>query len=270
MGTSVTILGRGSRLVRGEEPEISTLLEKGLKKRMSVHTGMTVISVKKSGKHTVVAAKDKKSGREKKFSAEYIMMATGRVSNADLLRPERSGIAIDERGYIKVNNYLQTSMENIWAVGDAIGRQMFTHAGDSEARIAWHNATHEEKIKMDFDVVPHAVFTHPQIASVGLSEAEANRNYDILVGRARYSDFVAGDTMAEKEGFAKAIVEKGTRRLLGFHIIGPHAPLIIQEAANAVADKANIESITKKMHTFPTLPELIPEALENLTNAAPT
>ncbi len=264
VGTRMTILGRNDALVPGEEPEISTLLEKELKKRMDVHTGITVAAFEKSGKNAVVLVADKKSGRKKKFTAEHVMIAAGRVSNAGLLKPENTGVSTDERGYIKVDDHLRTSRENIWAVGDIIGRQMFTHAGDKEAKIAWHNATHDDKIKMDFSAVPHAVFSHPQIASVGLTEAQARKKHAVLVGKAKYSDIVAGDTMAEKEGFAKAIVEKGSRRLLGFHVIGPYASFIIQEAANVIADKGTVNAIIDKMHTFPTLPELIPEALEKL------
>jgi dihydrolipoamide dehydrogenase len=260
----VTVLGRGDVLVPGEEPEISTLLEKELKKRMDVHAGAIAIGVKKSGGKTIVLAKDKKSGRTKKFIAERVMVATGRVSSAGLLKPENTGVAIDERGYIEVDDHLRTSKENIWAVGDIIGRQMFTHAGDKEAEIAWHNATHDEKIQMDFTAVPHAVFSHPQIASVGLTESQARKKHNVLVGKAKYSDIVAGDTMAEKEGFAKAIVEKGSRRLLGFHVIGPYASLIIQEAASVIADRGSMNAIIDKMHTFPTLQELIPETLGRL------
>jgi dihydrolipoamide dehydrogenase len=264
MGTRVTVLGSGDVLVSGEEPEISILLENMMKRRMDVHTGVIVTGVKKNGGKTIILAKDKKSGRTKKFTAERVMVATGRVSNAGLLKPENTGVMIDERGYIKVDDHLRTSRENIWAVGDIIGRQMFTHAGDKEAKIAWHNATHDKKMKMDFTAVPHAVFSHPQIASVGLTEAQARKKYTVLVGKATYSDIVAGDTMAEKEGFAKAIVEKGSRRLLGFHVIGPYASFIIQEAANVIADKGKVNAIIDKMHTFPTLPELIPEALGKL------
>jgi mycothione reductase len=264
MGTRVTIVGRSDALVPGEEPEVSSLLQNELKKRMSVHTGAIITGIDKKGGSVTVFAQDKKSGRKKKYTAERVMVATGRVSNVDLLKPANTGVVIDGRKYIKVDDYLQTGKENVWAVGDAIGRQMFTHAGDKEAEIAWHNATHGEKVKMDFTAVPHVIFSYPQIASVGLTEAQARKDYKVLVGRAKYSDIVVGDTMVEKEGFAKVIVEQGSKRLLGCHVIGPYASHMIQEAANVVADKGSINAITEKMHAFPTLPELIPEALGNI------
>jgi mycothione reductase len=264
VGTEVAILGRNDALVPGEEPEISALLKKELKTRMVIHTGVIVIGVEKNGRNVDVLVRDKKSGRKNKITAERVMIAAGRVSNAGFLRPEHSGVATDGEGYVKVDAYLNTSRENIWAVGDSIGRQMFTHAGDKEAEIAWYNATHDEKIKMDFAAVPHVVFSQPQIAPVGLTEAEARKDHSILVGSAKYSDIVAGDTMAEKEGFAKTIVERGSQRILGVHVIGPYASIIIQEAVSVIADKGAVNSVTGKMHAFPTLPELIPEALGNL------
>ena len=84
------------------------------------------------------------------------------------LKPEKTGVKLDEHGFIKVNEYLETSKKNIWAFGDAIGKQMFKHVANYEAGIAWHNAIHDHKVKVDFSAAPHAVFTHPQIASVGL------------------------------------------------------------------------------------------------------
>ena len=192
------------------------------------------------------------------------MVATGRKSNADLLKVENAGIETDKNNFIKVDDYLQTGRKHIWALGDATGRAMFTHAGDKEAEIAWHNATHRKKIRMDFQSVPHALFTHPQIASVGLTEEQARQSHSILVGRAKYSDTVMGEAMMEQEGFAKAVVEKNSGRVLGFHIIGPHAAMLIQEVVNAVINKSDVKSITGCMHIFPALSNLITETLGNL------
>ncbi len=264
MGTKVTILQDADRLVPHEEPEISHLLAKELGKRLVVHTDMKVISARKNGKISAVTARDSRTGRESEFPAEKIFVATGRESNADLLKGENSGIETNEKGYIEVNDYLETSKNDIRAFGDAIGRQMFTHAADKEAEIAWHNAIHEKRRKMDFGSVPHAVYTWPQIASVGMTEAHALQNHDILVGKARYSDTVRGMAMRENEGFAKAIVEKETGKILGFHIIGPDAPIIIQEVVNVIARGGAAEEIKESMHIFPSLGDLVTEALGNL------
>jgi len=264
MGTEVTVVELGSRLVSREEPEMSDLLRKKLEKRMAIHTGSEAVEVRKNRGRYVLAAREKRSGKRFEIRAREIMVAAGRRSNADILNVRAAGIETDRNGYIKVDAYLRTSRKNIWACGDALGRQMFTHAADKEAEIVWHNANGAGKMKMDFDKVPHVVFSYPQIASVGLTESAAKKDYSILVGKAPYSDIVSGDAMAEESGFAKAVVEKSTRKILGFHIIGPYASFIIQEVVNAMANNQRLEFITGSMHAFPTLPELIPEVLSRL------
>lgn len=264
LGTKVTMVHRHSNFLPSEEPEISELLKKEIGKRIQLHMNVETSAVRRTGTNDALLVKDVSTGEEKEISAEALLLAAGRKSNADLLRVENAGIETDKANFIKVDEYLQTNKEHIWAVGDSNGRAMFTHAGDKEAELAWHNATNPEKIKMDFESVPHAVFTYPQIASVGLTEERGRKSHEILVGRARYSDTVMGVAMVEREGFAKAIVEKDTQRILGFHIIGPHAAILIQEAVNAVINKANVESITGCMHIFPALSGLITETLSNL------
>ncbi len=263
LGTKVTVLERGKRLISGEEPEVSDLLRKEMGKRMEICTDTEVLEVTRHKGGYALVVKER-GGRRRKIAAEEIMVATGRISNADLIQAQNAGIRTDERNFIKVNDYLETNRKHIWALGDAIGRQMFTHAGDKEAEVAWHNANHKKKIKMDFGAVPHAVFTYPQVASVGLTEEKARQKYKVLVGRAKYSDTVKGTAMMEEESFAKAIVDKKTKRILGFHIIGPEASTLIQEVVNTVVNKSDMSYVTDSMHIFPALPDLITETLGNL------
>lgn len=264
LGTKVIIVERSERLVAGEEPEISDLLRTEMGRRTEILTNTEVLEVNRRGNRFVATVKAIATGIERELDAEQIFVATGRRSNADLLRVENAGIKTDERNFIRVNDYLETSRNHIWALGDVIGRQMFTHAGDREAELAWHNAMHKKKVKMDFLAVPHAVFAYPQIASIGLTEEQARKRYRVLVGKAKYSDTVKGTAMMEEESFAKAIVEKKTKRILGFHIIGPEASLLIQEIANAVANKNDLTYITRGMHVFPALTDLITETFDNL------
>jgi dihydrolipoamide dehydrogenase len=235
-----------------------------MSKRAEMRLGSELREVRKAAKGYSVLVKDTDGNEEREITGEQVMVATGRKSNADLLEVDDAGVETNEARFVRTDDYLQTNKKHIWALGDAIGRAMFTHAGDKMAEIAWHNATQRKKIKMDFGAVPHAVFVHPQIASVGLTEEQARKNYQVLVGKAMYSDTVMGEAMAEKEGFGKAVVEKDTNRILGFHIIGPHAAMLIQEVVNAVANKADVKSITGSMHIFPALSDLIPEVFNNL------
>jgi len=264
MGTKVTILEMANRLVLSEEPEISELLKKELSRRVEVHTNAQAEEVRRNENGVTVVTKDNDTGKQREFAARRIMVAVGRRSNADLLRVENTGVETDTRGFIKVNEYLETSKKNIFAVGDANGQQMFTHIANREAAIVAQNAFHGTKLKIDYSAVPHAVYSHPQIASVGLTEENARKDHEIAVGRTKYFDVAKGEAMIEKEGFAKAIVEKGSDKILGFHIIGPYAPVLIQEVVNAMTSGGHIEEINQGIHIHPALSELIPTTLNSL------
>ena len=264
MGTRVIILEMADRLILSEEPEISELLKKALSKRMEVHTSSQAEEVKANDSGVTVVTKDKDSGKQRQFTAQQLMMAVGRKANADRLQVENTGIELDNRGFIKTNNRLETSKQNIWAVGDVNGQQMFTHMANLEAAIAAQNAFHGTEYEIDYSTVPHAVYSHPQIASVGLKEEDARKDHNILVGRTAYFDIAKGETMMEKDGFAKAIVEKDSKIIVGFHIIGPYAPVLIQEVVNAMSTGGNIAEINQGVHIHPALSELIPATLRNL------
>ncbi|MFW6102258.1 MAG: dihydrolipoyl dehydrogenase [Chloroflexota bacterium] len=267
MGTKVTMLEMADRLVLAEEPEVSEVLKKELSRRMDVYTDARADEVKENGHGITVITTDAKSGVKKEFTAQRILVAVGRRSNADLLKVENTGVEVDKRGFIKVNEYLETTKKNILAVGDANGQQMFTHVANLEASLAADNALQGSKIKMDYSAAPHAVYSHPQIASVGMTEEAARKAYKVLVGRAEYSDVAQGEAMMEENGFAKAVLEAGTGKILGFHIIGPYAPILIQEVINAMASGGGIDQILTSIHIHPAITELIPALLSSLKNA---
>ena len=265
IGTKTTILQRPYRVVPEEEPEISELLKKEMQQRMEIYTGFEVTEAKQEGQLKKLVAKNRQDGNQHEFSAESVMVATGRVSNADILKPEKTGVELDERGFIKVDEYLETSKKNIWAFGDAIGIQMFKHVANYEAGIVWHNAVHDHKVKMDFSAAPHAVFSHPQVASVGLTEEQAKEQYhNILVGQAPYSETAMGAAMGFPEGFVKVVVERETGKILGAHIIGPEASILIQEIINAMVSETGFAPIAQAMHIHPALSEVVQNAFGNL------
>jgi mycothione reductase len=269
MGTKITIVQRSPRLVPEEEPEISDLLKEEMDKRMTIFTNYEAVEAEEKNGIKTVKARNRETGNLKEFSAEALLIAAGRVPNSDLLKPEKTGVELDERGYVKVNEYLETGKRNIWAFGDAIGKEMFKHVANYEAEIAWHNAIHDHKVEMDYSAAPHAIFAHPQVASVGLKEAEAKqKGYKILVGKAFYKDTALGTAMGEPKGFVKVIVEQGTGKILGGHIIGPFASMLIQEIINAMAsgDKTFLP-IIRAMHIHPAMPEVVQKAFGDLREA---
>src|SRR5208337_2617981 len=269
IGTKTTILQRPYRVMPEEEPEISELLKKEMQQRMEIYTGFEVTEAKQEGQLKKLIAKNRQDDSQHEFSAESVMVATGRVSNADILKPEKTGVKLDERGFIKVDEYLETSKKNIWAFGDAIGIQMFKHVANYEAGVVWHNAVHDHKVKMDFSAAPHAVFSHPQVASVGLTEEQAKEQYhNILVGQAPYSETAMGAAMGFPEGFVKVVVERETGKILGAHIIGPEASILIQEIINAmVSETGSFAPIVQAMHIHPAMSEVVQNAFGNLTPA---
>jgi mycothione reductase len=271
MGSHVILLQDLHRLVPSEEPEISDLLQLQLAERMQIHTDMSVVKAETTNDHVMITARDLETNKNHEFTAETLFIATGRTPNSDRLRVETTGVQVDERGYIKVNEYMETTKPRIWAFGDVTGRYMFKHVANREAFLAWHNAAHDHKATMDYSAIPHAIFTHPQIASVGLTEAEALKaKKKILVGTAHYHDVAKGLAMNDEHGFGKAIVDYDTGRILGFHIIGAHAPLLIQEIINAMSAGNNIDDIYMAMHIHPSLSEFIPRVLQYLVEVEPS
>jgi dihydrolipoamide dehydrogenase len=260
MGTKVTIVQRNGRLVPEEEPEVSELLKTALSRRMAVHTNTEVIEVSQTGKVTTVTAKERASGKQMEFMAQYVLIAAGRKSNADVLMVKNTGVKTNDKGYIAVDEFFETTKKGIWAFGDAIGKKMFRHAANQEAELAWHNAVHGKKSRLNYLTVPHAVFSWPEIASVGLTEEQAVRimgKQDLLVGKAAYAEVARGDAMMETEAFAKAIVHRKNGKIVGYHIIGPQASVLIQEVVNAMAADGNLWSVAKGIHIHPALSEVV-------------
>lgn len=264
MGTRVTILEMGDRLIPAEEPEMTALLQKELSKRLDIHTQTRAVGAKRARDGIELLALDAQTKAEKRFRAERLLLAAGRRSNADQLGVEKTGVALSESGYIQVNELLGTSRPGIYAIGDANGIQMFTHVANREAELVADNILHGNRQRIDYSAAPHAVFTRPQIASVGLTEETASQHHRILVGRAHYFDVAGGEAINEREGFAKAVVNQRNGKLLGFHIVGPYASILIQEVINAMATGQHTEGIESGLHIHPALPELITQTLDNL------
>jgi dihydrolipoamide dehydrogenase len=266
VGTEVTLLSRSPRLLKQAEPEVSDLLERTMSSRMNVVRNVEVVEARRSGSLKEVEAVDAETGERMKFAAEELFIASGRRSNADLVKPEKTGVELDERGFIKVNDFLETTKPRIWAFGDAIGKHMFRHVANYEAGVAWNNFVGSRKEAVNYSAVPYAVFGNPQIASVGMTEAEARaRGHDVLVGFYEFKDTAKGAAMGVEEGFVKVIVEDRTRRILGAHIIGPDAPTLIQEIITAMnAGDGSIAPLQNAMHIHPAAPEVVQMAFFNL------
>ncbi len=232
-GTEVTLVEKLPRLVSTEEPEISILLEKNFKKHITVMVNTKAIEARTKGNSKVIIVKDMDSGKEKELHAEEVLVAAGRRSNADILKVEKTGVETNKSGWIKTNEFLETSKENIWCIGDANGLYQFRHKANYESQICRNNIFGHEKERAEYSSVPWAIFTYPQIGHVGMTEAEAiEKGYEIYVAINHYSDVAKGYAMGLEEndiedGFVKLIIDK-SYKILGAHVIGPHAAVLVQ------------------------------------------
>ncbi|OLS15598.1 MAG: oxidoreductase [Promethearchaeota archaeon CR_4] len=232
-GTKVTIVEMLPRLVTTEEPEISALLLKVFLKRMTVHLNKKAIVARKEGNLKVLTLEETGTGKRQEVKAQEILIAGGRKSNADLLKVEKTGVDVDQRGWIKTNEFLETSKKNIWTIGDANGLFQFRHKANTEAEICTQNIFNNVKARVDYSAVPWVIFTDPQIGHVGMTEAEAIASgHQIYVARKNYSTVAKGFAMGYErgdtdDGFFKLIVDK-SYQILGAHVIGPQAETLIQ------------------------------------------
>ena len=234
-GTKVTVVEMLPRLVMTEEPEISEFLERNFKKHMTILVNHKAIRVSSKKKQKSVIVQNVNNGEEMELKAEEIFVAAGRRSNADLLKVENTGVETNDHGWIKTNKYLETAKANIWCFGDANGLYQFRHKANYESDLCANNifGPDSEKKEVDYSVVPWAIFTSPQIGHVGMTQEEAiERGHEIFVAVKNYSTVAKGFAMGYDNddidnGFVKLVIDK-SYKLLGAHVVGPHAAILVQ------------------------------------------
>ena len=198
---------------------------------------------------------------EKRVDAEYILMATGNEPYTKGVGLENVGVAL-EKGAIKVDEYLQTSVPGIYAIGDVTGGHMLAHVASYQGEIAAENAMGRRR-RADYRAVPNAVFSSPEIAGVGVTEEEARQSgIEFTVSRFPFSALGKAVAIGKTKGFVKMICERDTGAVIGVHIMGPRASDLIAEAALAIGLEAAAEDVAHTIHAHPTLPEAIMEAAQ--------
>jgi mycothione reductase len=235
LGTKVTIIEMQSHILPTEEKEISEFVENEFKNNgITVMKNSKVISSDKNGKMKSLTVENMLSGKKETVDAQEIFIASGVFPNSDTLHLENTDIETDQRGWIKTNEYLETTQKNIYAIGDINGKYRFRHKANYEAEVLMHNLfSNESKRKACYNAVPWAVFTWPQVAHVGITESEAqNLGKKYWVGKNYYSQIASGISMgisknSPDNGFVKIIVGE-EKTILGVHIVGPHAAILLQ------------------------------------------
>ncbi len=264
LGTEVTMVEMMPRAVSTEDPEISEILEKELKKKkIKLMTAVKVERVKgqHDGIHVYLA-----DGKE--LVAEKLLVSIGRALNTENIGLEAVGIKKGARGEILVNEKMETNIEGIYAIGDVTGGILLAHMASKEGIVAAYNACGIEK-KIDYSVVPAAIFTSPEIGSVGLREHQAkDKGINIKTGHFQFRALGKAHAMGEIAGMIKVVADADTDKVLGVHIIGPHASDLVHEGALAMKTGLTVKEVADMIHAHPTLAEGLMEAAEDVHGEA--
>jgi len=256
-GTKVTVLERENRILPLAEGEIADELRRCLEEEgIEIYTGVDIEKIREEQGLKIVEAK--LGTLQTTVEGEELLLATGVSPNTEDMGLDAAGVELSTRGFIEVNDKLQTSASHIWAAGDVVGRAFLETVAAKEGFTAASNALEGTEKTLDYDSVPKAVFTDPQVASVGLTEDEYMAKFNVCLCR---TIDIAGvpKAMAIKEtrGKVKMAIDPKTEVIAGVHIVAPMAADLIHEATLAVKYKLTIDDIVDTVHVFPTMSEAI-------------
>ncbi|MBR2223448.1 MAG: FAD-dependent oxidoreductase [Christensenellaceae bacterium] len=229
-----------------------------MKRGIDIYTNAKVVEIK-DGLEVVFEYE----GKQLSAMGEICVMAVGRRPDTKDIGLEELGINMN-RGFVQVDEYLRTNIPNIYAIGDITGKIQLAHVASAQGLVAAHNATGENKV-MHYNIVPACIYTNPEIASVGLTEAQArDKGLDIKIGTFNVNGNGRSMVMQVSDGFAKIITDAKTGEILGGHIMGPRATDMIAEIAVAMKAEATIEELADTIHPHPTVSEIIMEAAHDV------
>jgi pyruvate/2-oxoglutarate dehydrogenase complex dihydrolipoamide dehydrogenase (E3) component len=255
-GAEVSIVQRAPGLLPGEEPDASTVIERSFSEE-----GIDVLAEHElravrwtDGRPTVeVTGPD---GASRSLAGTHLLLAAGRTPNTDTLAVERAGVELDPDGFVSVDDELRTTAPGIWAIGDVNGAQPFTRVCQEEAKIAFANAFRDEGQRMKRASLPHAVFTDPEVGSVGLTERAAReQGHDVIAGLVPFQRIEKAELIGETGGFIKYVAERDTHRLLGCHVVGYQAADLVYDAVVVMRRDGLIDDLALAVGVFPTLQE---------------
>ena len=262
-GTKVTVINRGPKLLRSEDDDISTRYTEIAAERFDLRLHTTISRVERQGDGTI-RVHTRTDGVDQVVECDEILVATGRIPNSDQLHVERTGVKVDRAGRVIVHDDLQTDVPGIWAFGDLSNHFQLKHVANTEAKIVFHNVAHPDAPQlMDHSVVPHAVFGNPQVASVGLTEHEAaTEGLPFVTAVKEYGSTAYGWAMEDTTSFVKLVAHAQTRELLGAHILGPQASLLLQPLVQGMRFGQTVDQMAhEQMWIHPALSEAVENAL---------
>lgn len=260
-GKEVSVLEMLPRIVPLEDEEVSKELTRAFKKKkIQVLTEALVKKIDVENGKAIITFERK--GTENRLEAEKVLVATGRRPNTAGIGLEEAGVKT-ERGFVIVNDKFQTSVDNVWAIGDIIPAPQLAHAASAEGVNAVERIAGLNPPVMNMEFIPGATYCEPQIASVGLTEAEATaKGHKVKTGLCRFNALAKAHILGSPEGFVKIVADDETDKLLGMHIIGPDATEMIGEGVAALTAGMTISELSRAVHPHPTLSEVVYEAFE--------
>ena len=261
-GTRVTILERSHVILQNYEPEVSealTFILRDERIQLVTDANITSVSQKSDDEIEVIA---RVGGIKQSFKAQKLLVATGREPNTDNIGLDPVGVQVDERGFVKVNDELQTNISNMWAAGDVIGRQaesqLATPVGAHDGVIVAKNALANAHQKVDHRVIPRTIFTDPQVAVVGMTDAEANgTGIRCWCGTIPLELVPRAEATHNSNGIAKMVINNDTHEVVGVSLVMPNAGEVIHEAAMAMRFHAKLEDYIDMIHVYPTMAEAL-------------
>ena len=264
LGTEVTIIHRRPTLLREEDEQVAQRFTEVYQRKFNLLLNAQVDRAYREGAETVLDVTV--DGRTQQVRSDALLMATGRVPNTDLLEVDKTGVEVDQRGFIKVDEYLETNVPGIWTLGDIIGRYLLKHSANLEAAYVANNIFNpDSKVAVDYHAMPHAVFASPQVASVGLTEQAAKeQGVPYTTALYDYYDTAYGSSIEDRDGFAKVLADHHSDKILGCHIIDSHASMLIQDVVNAMRMRLTTDAITQSIYVHPALPEVVQRAFGSL------
>jgi len=261
LGAEVTVVEYLDRIVPGMDLEIAKQFQKSMEKQgIKFLLGQKVLSAKKDSKGISLSVESVADKTIQEMTADIVLVSIGRRPYTDNLGLENAGIKLDERGKIPVNKHLQTSVNNIYAIGDVIAGPMLAHKAEEEG-VAAVEIIAGQKGHVNYDVIPGVVYTHPEVATVGKTEEEVKAlGIEYKVGKFPFMANSRARAMGVSEGLVKVIACAKTDEILGCHIIAPEAGTMIAQMVVAMEYKAASEDIARTVHAHPTLNEAVKEA----------
>ena len=222
---------------------------------IEIHTNAKIIEIEHDGNEKII--KVVHNNVESTFKAEHILIAAGRKPNTHNLGLEKIGINLGKKREIIVDEFMKAG-ENIWAAGDVIGEPMLETIAAREGMIATNNALSEEKIKMDYRIAPHAIFTNPQVGSVGFTDLQANQlEYDCRCNTIPIGFVAKSKILNDDRGVLKIVINRKTEEILGIHILSTNAADLIHEGVMIIKNHMTLDDVISTIHVFPTLSEAI-------------